>query len=165
MASVESEIGPAVVRIVEAKSLANADDRAFLLNLIALLHIRNPRFLAIHRSLQESVAKRVLDLALSSRAMWESQVKQAQAAGCIAKDVDIDYDTIKQSYKPEDYKVEVANEAHIATELQAFEHALPPLFERKWVLVKAPEDSPGFVTCDHPVSLTCGRNLRPARGR
>ena len=46
------------------------------------------------RSLHESVAKRVMDLALSSRAMWESQVKQA--AGFIAEDGDIDYDTIKQ---------------------------------------------------------------------
>jgi Protein of unknown function (DUF4238) len=154
MASVESEIGPALSRIVEAESLANEDDRASLLNLIGLLHIRNPRSRETRRAIHEAVAKRILDAALSSRATWDSQVKQAQAAGFIAKDADTDYETVKQSYKPEDYTVEVANEAQIATEMQAFDHALPSLFERKWVLVKAPEGSPGFVTGDHPVSLT-----------
>jgi Protein of unknown function (DUF4238) len=44
MASVESDIGPALTRIVGAKSLANENDRTLLLNLIGLLHIRNPRF-------------------------------------------------------------------------------------------------------------------------
>jgi hypothetical protein len=124
-----------------------------LLNLIGLLHIRNPRFRELKRSFHEAVAKRVLDVALSSRAMWESQVKRAQAGGFMAKDADTDYEKIKQSCKPEDFTVEVPNEAHIVSEMQTFDHALPFLFERKWVLVKAPEDSPGFVTCDHPVSL------------
>src|SRR5713101_1518336 len=44
MGNVESEIGPALVRIVEAKSLTKAQDRELLLTLIALLHTRNPRF-------------------------------------------------------------------------------------------------------------------------
>src|SRR6476620_3391639 len=70
MASVESDIGPALTRLAEAKSLANENDRTFLLNRIGLLHIRNPRFRELKRSFQESVAKRVLDVVLSSREIW-----------------------------------------------------------------------------------------------
>jgi hypothetical protein len=153
MASVESEIGPALLRIVEAESLANSQDRELLLTLIALLHTRNPRFREINRALHEGLAKRMLDVALSSRTRWDAEMKKAQAAGVIAADAVVDYDTIKQSYKSNDHTLNLANEAHILTELQAFEHALPALRERKWVLVKAPEGNPGFVTGDHPVSL------------
>jgi hypothetical protein len=154
LASVESEIGPALLRIVEAKSLANEDDRAYLLNLIALLHIRNPRFREVRRSLHEAAAKQLMDAALSSRAKWESHIKQAQVAGFMATDAEMDYDEIKKARKPEDFSLKVTNEAHIASELQSFDHVLALLSQRKWMLVKAPEDSPGFVTCDHPVSLT-----------
>ena len=50
MACVESDIGPALVRIVAAKSLKNEEDRTLLLNLIGLLHIRNPRLREIGRA-------------------------------------------------------------------------------------------------------------------
>jgi hypothetical protein len=80
-------------------------------------------------------------------------MKRAQAAGAIATDAVVDYDTVKQSYEPETLKLRLANEAQIMTELQAFEHVLTALSERKWILVMAPEGSAGFVTCDHPVSL------------
>jgi hypothetical protein len=155
----ESEIGPALTRIAEAKSLDNEDDRAWLLNLIGLLLVRNPRFREMMRSLSEGVSRRIMDAALSSRALWESQVKQAKAAGALPQNADMDYDKIKQSYKPEAYKLVVANEAHLANEMQAFEHALPALFARNWRLVEAPADSPGFVTSDHPVSLTSAEPL------
>jgi hypothetical protein len=162
LASVESDIGPALVRIVEAKSLANAQDREQLLTLIALLYTRNPRFREINRALNETVAKRVAAVALSSREKWDREVKRAQAAGAIASDAVVDYDTIKQSYKPENLRLELANEAQIMTELEAFDHVLTGLRERKWVLIKALEGSPGFVTCDHPVSLV---GLEPPAGR
>ncbi len=154
MASVESEIGPALCRIVDARSLANENDRTLLLNLVGLLHIRNPRFREVKRSFEERVAKMVLDVAMSSRTMWDSQVKKAQEAGYIAKDADTDYEKLKQSYKPENYKVEVPTESHVLSEVDTFNHALPLLFDRKWVVVKAPEKSTGFITCDHPVCLT-----------
>jgi hypothetical protein len=166
MASVESDIGPALTRIAEAKSLANENDRTFLLNLIGLLHIRNPRFRELKRLFQESVAKRVLDVVLSSREIWESQFKKAQDAGYIARDADTDHDKMKASYKPEDYKAALPVAEHVLSEMDTFDHALPLLFERKWVLMKAPEDSPGFITCDHPVCLTWSepQNMRRPLG-
>jgi hypothetical protein len=153
MASVENEIGPALTRIIEKRSLTDENDRILLLNLMGPLYIRNPRFREAKRSFHDRVQKMIMDVALSSKETWNSQIRQAKAAGFVAKDADADYDKIKKEYKPEDYRAEVPNEVHIVSEMDTFDHALPLLFERKWVLVKAPGGSPGFITCDHPVSL------------
>jgi hypothetical protein len=154
MASVESEIGPALTRIIKSQSLEDDNDRTLLLNLIGLLHLRNPMFREVKRSFHDRVQKMIMDLALSSKEIWDSQIKQAKEAGFVAKDANTDYDEIKKSYKPDDFKALIPKEAHIIGEMDTLDHALPLLFERKWVLVKAPEGSPGFVTCDHPVCLT-----------
>lgn len=154
MSEVESDIGPALVRICAKESLADENDRTLLLNLIGLLHARNPRFRERNRQFREAVVKRVLDIATSNKEIWASHVKQAKAAGFLGKDETIDYEEIRKAYKPDDFKVELSNEEHIRVELEIFEPIVQRLFERKWVLVKAPENSPGFVTCDHPVCLT-----------
>jgi hypothetical protein len=153
MASVESDIGPALTRIIAAQSLANEDDWAYLLNFIGLQHIRNPRLRETFRGFRERVAKAIMGLLLSRRQMWESHIKRAQDAGYVSKDADTDYDKLKSTYNPDHYRVEVANEEHIRTEMHVFDHALQLLFARKWVLVKAPKDSQGFITSDHPVCL------------
>lgn len=163
MASVESHIGPALVRIVAAKSLKNEDDRIFLLNLIGLLHIRNPRLRERFRGFRDRVGKMILDVALSSPQMWDSQVRQAKEAGYILADANTDYDKLKRDYKSEDYKIEVPNIENIRTEMDTFDHILPLLFARNWVLMKAPEDSAGFITSDHPVCLYWSER-DPARG-
>jgi hypothetical protein len=43
------------------------------------------------------------------------------------------------------------------SEMETFDHALPLLFERKWALVKVPDGTSAFVTCDHPVCLSWSR--------
>jgi Protein of unknown function (DUF4238) len=153
MASVESDIGPALVRIVAEKSLRNEEDRTLLLNLIGLLHIRNPRLRERFRDLRERIAKSILDVALSSSQMWESQVNKAKEAGFMPADADTDYDKMKRDYNPGDYKIEVSNVENIRNEMETFDHILPLLFERKWLLANAPEGSAGFITSDHPVCL------------
>lgn len=124
-----------------AKSLRNEEDRTLLLNLIGLLHIRNPRQRERFRDFRERVAKSVLDVVLSSSQTWESQVKKAKEAGFMPADADTDYDKMERDYNPGDYKIEVPNLENIRTEMETFDHILPLLFARKWVLVKAPEGS------------------------
>jgi hypothetical protein len=63
------------------------------------------------------VWKVVTNLALSSKEMWDAQMRRATEAGFVTKDAETDYDKIKQSYKSEDYTVEVPNQTHIASEM------------------------------------------------
>jgi ASC-1-like (ASCH) protein len=161
MASVESDIGPALTRIIAQLSLDEEDDKAYLLNLIGLLYVRNPRSRQTRSSMYDGRLKEYMGDALSSREKWESHVKLATAAGIELPD----YETAKELYKPEDVKVVVPNEAQITSEMNTFDEVLPRLFERKWAIVKAPSGSAGFVTCDHPVCLTWsepeGKSIAP----
>lgn len=152
MSTVESDIGPALTRIIASRSLSDENDKALLLNLIGLVHIRNPRLREQTRSFRERVTKALLGVALSTREMWDSQMKRAKEAGFIPKDADTDYDKHKNT-NLDDYRVDVTNEAHIATEMHVFDNVLPRLFQRKWALLKAPERSTGFITGDHPACL------------
>jgi hypothetical protein len=154
MASVESEIGPALTRIIGKQSLDDEDDGAHLFNLIGLLYARNPRFREVRRSLQDRALKLIMDDALSSKQKWDSQIEQAKAAGVVPKDADTGYETIKKVFRPKEFQVTIPNEVQIISEMDAFDHVLPLLFERKWVLAKAPDGSSAFVTCDHPVCLS-----------
>jgi hypothetical protein len=163
MSGVESDIGPALVRIGAARSLNNEDDRTLLLNLIGLLHVRNPRLRERFRDFRDQIAKRILDVALSSPQMWNSQVKQAKEAGFMPADAVTDFDTVKKDYRPDDYRIEVPNVENIRVEMDTFDHILPLLFERRWLLAKAQEGSGGFITSDHPVCLTWSEP-DPARG-
>jgi hypothetical protein len=52
---------------------------------------------------------------------------------------------------------------HVPMEMQTFEKALPLIFNRKWMLFKAPPNVTGFITSDHPVCLRWDNP--PERGR
>ena len=154
MAEFEGQLAPALGRIITARSLKNEDDRAYLLNFIGLLALRNPRRRETIRKFHEQVAKRILDLVLATPERWEGQVKKAKAAGFIKAEATADYEAMKRFAEEDRYKVEVANERLIQLEVDTFDKILPLIFRRGWVLVKAPEDSGGFVTSDHPFCLT-----------
>jgi hypothetical protein len=165
LASVESDIGPALTRIIVQQSLDDENDAAYLLNLVGLLYVRNPRFRRTKQSLYGGVLKMLIEEALSSKEKWDAYIKQARAAGQEPKDADTDYETAKQAYKPEVLQVTIANEVQVADEMNQFDEVLLRLFERKWTLAKAPSGSAGFVTCDHPVCLTWsepeGKSIAP----
>lgn len=152
LAEVESDIGPALTRIVEAKSISNENDKELLLTLIALLHVRNPRFRERRRCFQEAVQKRILDMLFSNRELFASQMKRAQADGFVPEGELPDFEDVKKNYNEKDFKAVIPVVEHLISEVDLFNHVMPLLRERGWVVVKAAEGSQ-FVTGDHPVSL------------
>ena len=102
----------------------------------------------------ERVAKQIMNLALSTPERWAHQVKKATEAGFLSKDADMSYESMKKFVAEENYTISVPNERQIALEVATFDKLLPLIFRRGWVLLKAPKDSGGFVTSDHPVCLT-----------
>jgi hypothetical protein len=63
------------------------------------------------------------------------------------------FEEVKSFVEKPDFSVTVRTERHIQIELQAFNDLLPVMLSRKWVLIKAPERSGGFITSDHPMVL------------
>jgi hypothetical protein len=153
MASFESDLGPALERIVATQSLKNEDDRAILLNFIAFLALRNPRQRELMRDFQERVAKQIMNLALATPERWANQVKKATQAGFLKPSPASSYENMKKFIEEGNYKVSVPTERHIQLEIGTFEKILLLIFRRGWILLKAPEATGGFITSDHPICL------------
>ena len=149
----ETEVSQALDRIIMTRSIKNDDDRAYLLNLMALIAIKNPRHREGWRSAQEQICKKILDLATATPERWASQIRRAKADGYIDADADEDYRRMREFVEADQYKIGVPTDRHLEMEMKAFETVLPFFFHRKWVLFRAPVGATGFVTSDHPVCL------------
>ncbi len=149
----ETAVSQSLDRIISSRSIKNEDDRAYLLNLMALMAIKNPRRRESWRSAQEHLWKRVLDLATATPERWASQIRRVKAAGEVDPDADEDYERMRAFVEADQYRITVPTGRHLELEMKSFETVLPFFFHRKWVLFRAPADATGFVTSDHPVCL------------
>jgi len=165
----EGRVAQALELIVTERSLINEDAHLHLLNFAALLAVRNPRNREMmNRSLLHSY-RVILDLALSSREMWESHFERAKAAGYMEGLPELSYEQIKQAnQKNPIVEVKDSITAHIRREFEIFDEILPFFVARRWLLCLAGPQSEGFITCDHPVGLMWNdqvpRAVRPPPG-
>jgi Protein of unknown function (DUF4238) len=152
LAKFENELGPALVRILEHRSLKDDADRALLFNLIGMSAIRTPRHRETLRDFHEQIAHMIMDLATATKERWEGQTRQMKAEGHVSKR-DVPYEEMRAAVVGKKFRIQVPTERHIEMEMNALDAVLPTLFKRKWVVLLPPMESPGFVTCDHPVCL------------
>ena len=153
MASFEGELGPALGRILEAQSLDNENDRAVLLNAIALFSTRNPRQRETVRTFHENTSHIMMELATATKERWEAQMRKAREAGEMKDLPNVPYDEMRDFVLKKKYKLSLGAEYQIGLEMGSFETVLPYMFKRKWIACIAPKNSNGFVTSDHPTCL------------
>lgn len=151
--SFESEASQALGRIIAARSISNETDRAYLLNLACLIAIKNPRNRGIFGDVQKEIIKKMMALAMATPERWASQMRQARADGAVADDLEDNYEQMREFLASERYRIEFPPATFLGIELNAFDGVLPYFFERKWILLRAPAKSTGFVTSDYPVCL------------
>src|SRR5271163_3012576 len=77
----ETDLAKALGRIISGRALNDEQDRAYLLNLKALIAIKNPRHRENMRRAQEHTARIIMDLVTSSPERLASQVRRAKADG------------------------------------------------------------------------------------
>jgi hypothetical protein len=155
MASFEGEISPALDRITATKSIPSEDDRISLINLICALALRNPRLRETIRHFHERVAKQMLNVMLSTPERWAAQTRKTKEEdeGFLKELPEVSYDEMKKFAQEERFKIQVPTLRHIQLEIENFDKVLPILLDRNWLMVRAPKDSGGFITSDHPVIL------------
>jgi len=139
------------LRSIEAKNSINQDELEIVLNFMGLLAIRNPHFREVMRQFVDNVTSRIMDLALATQERWESQVAQMARDGVDISGVS--YEEMKRFVEEKQYHLTVATDFHIHQELKGLDAILPHLFNRRWLLVEATDESGPFITSDHPVSL------------
>jgi len=166
----EADLDQALKRIVTVRSIKDDNDRTLVFNLIGLMATKNPRLRESFRVACEHTAKIIMDLATSTPERWASQVRRAQKDSFIAVDADTDYKKMRDFVEREEYKVKTMTSMHLHMELQTFDKILPFIFNRKWILFRAPPKTTGFVTSDHPMCLMwsdlaqCGGPYPPGLG-
>lgn len=151
--SFESKLSTALERITAARSLRHEGDRAVLFNFIALLAVKNPRLRETFRDFHERVMHQVLDVATATPERWASQVSKAKEAGYIDKNADTDYEAARSAVHKKTLRAETSTMMHLQIELGVLDDILPTIFRRKWLVLRAPPKSVGFITCDHPMCL------------
>jgi hypothetical protein len=161
----EGRTASVIRRIVTEHDIPEDEEFSYVLNMIALLAVRNP---STRRSMTVSQrhAYRVIgDMLASDRNLYESQLRQAQANGFVAADKEVPFERMRDFLRKDDYTIEIPPEAHLQRELAVFQNILEQVSARNWSLLKAAADAPDFITCDHPVSLVYKQLLFPLDAR
>lgn len=169
LADFESEADLALDRTNSAGTWQSDEDRECVLYLVALFAIRNPRARDLMGNFHERLFKQMMTASLATNERWDRLEKNARDAGYIPPEANVTYEEVKEALSSEKYRIELSNNEHLRTGFRLVEKVLPFLRMRRWVFLRAPPDSGGFVTSDHPVNLvwsdTARGNLRPGFGR
>lgn len=132
---------PASIAIQNVISTGNfiGSDRSIILTLMAYFAVRNP----YRRNYWDQLIDHLAKVSLSHAARSE--------IGAIINGVEITKE-FKENYNEDDFIIQNHRHQHIKLELHGINVILPLLFERKWVIVQAPDDL-NFISSDYPVAL------------
>lgn len=150
----EGQVSKALIRLCENRQFGDAEDHNLILNLIALLAVRNPLMRENMRQFQERVIKQMMSMTVANEAHYDATFKKAVQNGDVAApDNEVSYERMRDFVEQEQYTIEVPTTRHVKQELKLVDTVLPLLGARKWLLLRAPADAGGFITSDHPVVL------------
>lgn len=148
----ENQAGLALRRIASAKSLANFDDLAVVLNLVTLLAVRNPRFRSNMAGFMDRIYRSIGEIIFSDEKRWESTKRQMRASGHEVP-ADVPFEQMQDFIKRGEFEVVTPTSWHAGMEIDQFDRLLRLIAARKWMLFLAKDDAGDFVTTDHPVCL------------
>jgi Protein of unknown function (DUF4238) len=151
LAEFESETAPALEHIKAVKSLANEEDRAALVNLMAAIALRNPWRREAIAAIYEEVERRQIEEKFGTKEAWQKSVAELKAAGVWNEAAGVTFEDVQEALKNASPKL--PKELNIAIEIHYHDHLTELLWNRKWQLVVAADGSGGFVITDDPVCL------------
>ena len=141
-----------VIRGIQASSELPADEEfSYVLNLMALLIVRNPRSRKNMNNARCHTVRVIGDLLASDKRLFEHHIAKAKEDGFVPQDAEVSFEAMRK-FIHDDHTVTVSTSESLSLELAGFENALRLLGSMYWSLVTAAVDAPDFVTCDHPVT-------------
>jgi hypothetical protein len=139
--------------IGECGDLPTDEELSYVINLMALLVVRNPKRRRAMNTARRHTARIIGDMLTSDRLLFEHHIARAKDEGFIRKDAAVSFEAMRKFIEDDQYSVEVSTGESLSLELGVFENTLDLLGSRYWSLVTAGTDGPDFVTCDHPVTV------------
>ena len=125
---------------------------SFVVNLIALLAVRNPSGRRSMTAARRHTARIVGDFLVADRTTYERELAAARESGFVSGPA-VTYEKMKEFIERDEYRVEIPTDTHLETELRVFQKILAGLGSRYWSVLVAAPDAPDFITCDHPANL------------
>lgn len=156
----EGKVALAIRNICKTNDLTQNEDYHYLLNLIALLAIRNPALRRSMEQAQQSLTKMIGRLLVSDKQLYKYHLQSAFRDGFISRN-DVPFEQMKRFVEADNYVVEISRESLISTEVNVFDRVLRKVSERYWCLLVAAPNTPDFITCDHPISLVYKQTVFP----
>jgi hypothetical protein len=127
----EGEVAPILKGLTEGKECSE-DEFSYVLNLVTLLAIGNPRFRESFGEFQGNVRDQIMQVATATKERWESQMSQAKAAGYMEGVKEVPYEEIRASVVNRDFKFVTSTSEHAAVELKTFDDLLHVIAQRSW---------------------------------
>ncbi len=152
LAEMEGELAPFLAEVVAEKRFRTPEHFNWTMNLAAQLSVRNPRMRGQLEKFHKDVAEGIASLSVSTREIWESQLRQMQKAG-EAVNTKVTYEQAKKFHDDKNYEIAIDQTHLIGLEMKMVEKVLTELGHRNWCFVSPPDDHI-FITCDDPVVLS-----------
>ncbi len=146
----EGQVGQTIRRVNHTKTFPNDEDVNFILNLLCLIVLRNPRFRREINRFRQAVSEHLAHLLVSNEQLWEHQLKKVG----IVEETNVTFEEMKRFIESGEYQIEFTPTDSPAVELRAFDGLLPTFGRRYWSLLIAPASGPGFICSDYPIALT-----------
>lgn len=142
-----------VIRGIQASGELPADEElSYVINLMALLVVRNPKSRRGMNTARRHTVRVIGDMLTSDRQLFEYHFAKAKEDGFVRRDAEVSSEAMRKFIEDDQYTVTVSTSESLSLELGGFENALGLLGSRYWSLVTAAANAPDFVTCDHPVA-------------
>jgi hypothetical protein len=148
----ETDIAEAVRTVVLDPSRFDGIDKEWIVWLMACIGIRNPRLRGSLAKAMEDLAYHTLELTMATPERY-AEMNREVAAGTGTPVSEIPYDRAKTMLRDRAFTISMGNNFHVGQELRMLEEIYGLLMNRNWRMLRAPADTGGFVSTDHPVVL------------
>jgi Protein of unknown function (DUF4238) len=150
LGDMERRAGEVMLNMCQNSRLAEPKDLCYVMNLMALIFVRNPRGRRMIESMRSRVLTGIAKLLVSDKAVYD-QTARARCKEERLEPQGVNFEAVKRLVDSGEYKITFNRGAHIRTELRVFDDVLKLIGGRCWSIFVAASDAPDFVTCDHPV--------------
>lgn len=148
----EGDVAKALDWIKNNRDIPEGEYYILILNLIALLSVRNPQTRRYIQEAQTQVLKVMSQMIVSSPELYDSYIQKIKESG---KDIpdDVTFEDFKDYIDKDRYDIQYEYGYNLNLELHAIDNLLPYLFKRNWSLLIVSENAGYFVCSDYPVSI------------
>lgn len=157
LAKLEGEMAGPLADVISAKAFPSDEHFTYVMNLIALLSVRNPSIRGRMEKFHQDIAEAILGTVTSSKDIWESQTRQMKADG-IELSGSVTYEDVKRFRDEKRYTIVIDQTHLIGVEFEMVEPVLETLANRNWCFATAPRGTQ-YITSDDPVCLEWANEL------